>query len=300
MEVFVTTLDGKREPMNIDPSSTFGALKGLVREKTGETQFRLGFRGKKRGDTVTLEEAGVSPEACDIWMSSVFRQTNRTQALGRVARGVQNGSIKHAIVAVGGELAREINTRADGIEDKLEEHKELAASTGKDVSDVLHIIRGGATDRIPGQDRHARVKQIRIQKVLLENERKDLSLQAREELTAKKIAASEAMHDAAVVAEGAVQTAFRDVGSLQELDDEKKKMLKAVAARKKQLRSEEAGLPAEKKPRKGSKAWKAEAAEALAAEAAGSIASTVDPEVAALEDETDAKLAAIERGEFEP
>ena len=221
-------------------------------------------------------------------MSPNPNRPSRKQALGRIARGTQvsGASIKHSIEKV-------VNTRADRIDEKL-------VTIAEDTSDAIRILRGGATDRIPGQDRHARVKQIRIQKVLLENERKDLSLQAREELTAKKIAASEATHDAAVVAEGAVQTAFRDVGSLQELDDEKKKMLKAVAARKKQLRSEEAGLPAEKKPRKGSKAWKAEAAEALAAEAAGSIASTVDPEVAALEDETDAKLAAIERGEFEP
>ena len=292
LEVTVTTIAGKRETLNVDPSSTFGDLKALMREKTGETHFRLGFQGRRRPASETLEGAGVSPGACGIWMVSATPMAPRKQALGRTARGVQNGSVKHAIAAARDELDRTINTRADVIEKKLDETNVNGIATGKDVSAALHILRGGAIERTPGQNDHERVNQIKDQRTRLEIERRDLTLRVRGESEAKKLAARNAMHDAAVLAEGAIQTAFREVGSLRELDEEKKKVLKAVAARKKQLRLHEEG-PAPPKKRRRSKAAVTLAASQTDAQP------EVDPKVAAMEEQLDAELAAIERGEFE-
>ena len=278
VNVKVSTFTGERLPLDIDPDGSVSDLKNIVRDKTGEDRFRLGSKGKYLPDKKTLKEVGVG-DGSEIWMarSVSVNKPARTQALGRTARGVQNGSIKHAIFAVGGELERAINNRANAIEDKLTENKVLAEATGENVSQVLHILKGGETPRGEQSDL-ARQKQIKVQKTALENERADLNERERKRKAAEKEVENRTIIDGAVLVKGAVQTAFGDVDSLQALDDKKKKVLKAVAERKRQLHNaDDAVALTPKKPRKGSKAGKAaEAALALAAEEAAKALAT-DP-----------------------
>ena len=316
----VTTMLGVKVPMAVDPKITGGDLKDLVSQKAEvPRQFRLGFKSDKLASKRTLTYAGIT-DGAEIWMSKTESPANRSghvQALGRTARGVQNGSIKHAIAKAGGELERAIDTRADGIETKLKENKELAEATGKDVSDALHILRGGEVPKVDGMTDLDRMKQLRNVKHGANQELTDIMERERLRKRQNKDADREATIEDAMVVEGGMQTAFRDATTRAELTQKKKQMLKAFALHDKRLRLEEEGPP-EKKPRKGSKAWKdAEAAKALAdALAAKAAVESADEEsadkdvvapaakehaaeVTALEEQTNAELAAIERGEFE-
>ena len=259
INVRVNTFSGECLELSIDSNGSVSDLEAIVRTKTGEDRFRLGSKGNFLPNK-TLKDVGVDGMAdISMWKKSVqMNQASRKQALGRIARGTQvsGASIKHSIEKV-------VNTRANAIEDKLTENKVLAEATGENVSAALHILRGGEASTTGNT--HELVNQNKIQKTLLENERKNLNKRAQEEKVATKLATSQTLHDAAVVAEGALQTGFQDIDSVQKCVE----MGKALAARKRQLKLEEAvvveGQPAEKKPRKGSKAWKAaEAAKALA------------------------------------
>ena len=109
VNVVVTTLLGVKVPLAVDSGITGGELKDLVRQKAEvPKQFRIGFKSVGLAAKRALSEAGI-PDGAEIWMSkseSPPTLSGHAQALGRTARGVQNGSIKHAIVAVGSELAR--------------------------------------------------------------------------------------------------------------------------------------------------------------------------------------------------
>ena len=311
VNVVVTTMLGVKVPMAVDPKITGGDLKDLVSQKAEvPRQFRLGFKSDKLASKRTLTYAGIT-DGAEIWMSKTESPANRSghvQALGRTARGVQNGSIKHAIAKAGGELERAIDTRADGIETKLKENKELAEATGKDVSDALHILRGGEVPKVDGMTDLDRMKQLRNVKHGANQELTDIMERERLRKRQNKDADRDAVNDDAMVVEGGAQTAFRDVTTREELAQKKKQMLRAFAHQDKRMRLAEEGPLAEKKPSRNSKAWKAaKAAEELAAKAneeaqTGSSSvegDAMDPEVAALDDETNARLAAIERGEFE-
>ena len=262
VNVVVTTLLGEKVPLAIDSGTTGAKLKDLVRQKAEvPKQFRLGFKSVGLAAKRALSEAGI-PDGAEIWMSkseSPPTLSGHAQALGRVARGKQvAGSIKHAIAAVDGNLTRAINTRADRTDAKIDAN--LVATT-----EILSRINGEEVPRVPGQTDIARMKQLRSTKHNADQELTDIKERERLRKRQNKIDDNSAMHDAAVVAEGAFQTGFQNIDSVQKCVE----MGKALAARKRQLKLEEAvvveGQPAEKKPRKGSKAWKAaEAAKALA------------------------------------
>ena len=65
-DIFVTTVSGVRVPLSVDPQTTGGELKDLVRQKVEvPKQFRLGYKGLCLATKRTLSSAGV-PAAAEI------------------------------------------------------------------------------------------------------------------------------------------------------------------------------------------------------------------------------------------
>ena len=266
-DIFVTTVSGVRVPLSVDPQTTGSDLKDLVRQRADVPKlFRLGFKADYLTEKSTLSSAGV-PAAAEIWMSkrepTKSPQSGYTQALGRVARGKQpNGSTLHAIVAVGTELKRTMNTRADAIDTKLDENT-------KELSKITHALNGGETTADDGLTYTEQKTRIKMAKTVLEARRKDIIQKEQKEQEVKQeakevkqkakqiakeqrtIVGSQALHDAAVVAESAVH----DTSSLEDLEVQKKALNKIINAKKKQQRSELGETPApKKKPRLDKKA----------------------------------------------
>ena len=253
VNVFVTTLSGERESLTVDPEITVDELKSLVRQKVDvPKQFRLGYKSRALAVKQTLAGAGV-PNAAEIWMAKaetpVLQQSGHTQALGRVARGKQpNGSTLHAIAAVGTELQRTMNARADRIDAKIDAN--LVATT-----EVLSRINGEEVPRVPGQTDIARMKQLRSTKHNADQELTDIKERERVRKLQNKKVDNDTILQGAAIADGAVQSAFQDITSLEDLEKKRKAMNKAYAAQKKRMRQAAEGPPAaKKKPCKGSKA----------------------------------------------
>ena len=259
VNVFVTTLSGERESLTVDPEITVDELKSLVRQKVDvPKQFRLGYKSRALAVKQTLAGAGV-PNAAEIWMakaeSPVLQQSGHTQALGRVARGKQpNGSTVHAIAAVaaittvGVKLQCTMNARADRIDTKIDAN--MVATT-----EVLSRINGEEVPRVPGQTDIARMKQLRSTKHNADQELTDIKERERVRKLQNQKVDNDTILQGAVIADGAVQSAFQDITSLEDLEKNRKAMNKAYAARKKRMRQAAEGPPAaKKKPCKGSKA----------------------------------------------
>ena len=251
VNVVVTTLLGEKVPLAIDSGTTGAKLKDLVRQKAEvPKQFRLGFKSVGLAAKRALSEAGI-PDGAEIWMSkseSPPTLSGHAQALGRVARGKQvAGSIKHAIAAVDGNLTRAINTRADRTDAKIDAN--LVATT-----EILSRINGEEVPRVPGQTDIARMKQLRSTKHNADQELTDIKERERVRKLQNKKVDNDTILQGAAIADGAVQSAFQDITSLEDLETNRKAMNKAYAAQKKRMRQAAEGPPAAKKPLKGSKA----------------------------------------------
>ena len=261
LNVFIKTLSGVRVPLSVDPETTVGDLKNLVQKKAEVPRlFRLGYKSNALAKKQTLTGAGI-PDAAEIWMIAapppVVQQSGYTQALGRTTRGVQpNGSIKHAIDVGCARLAHTMNRRANGIEAKLDAGKEIGVATGNEVAAIHRILKSGETTRELGQSCDERTIQIKRIKTNIECERIGLANEKRANMEAKKLQTNQIILEGAMIAEGAVESAFQDVETIEDLEKKRKAYNKACAAKKKSMRQEEEGPPAQKKPRKGSKAAK--------------------------------------------
>ena len=283
--VFVTNLSKVRESLTVDPEMKVKEFKDLVRQKMEvPAQFRLGYQGKPLALKQTLTGGGVT-NAAEIWVSTnapTIQLSGYDQALGRVNRGVQlSGSIKHAIHAASTELQRNMNKRANDIEEQIAESKGIAIATQKQVAAtqaqvaVVHnILQGGETTRAPGQTTLERTKQIKLQKTALENERMSLAKEKADEKHVimetranEQDARDKARIEDMAIATDAAQKMYRDLTD-EELEKNRKATIKAYATEKKRRLEAVGGPPAPKKLRKNSKAAKKQAALDAAAEAA--------------------------------